>query len=94
MREAGRLEGSRSPVNGRDTAKARACGTHVMRIPDRLAGMLRGARHIAALTGAGISKESGLPTFREAQTGLWARFRPGDLATPAARASTYALRSV
>lgn len=44
--------------------------------------MLRQARHIVALTGAGISKESGLPTFREAQTGLWARFRPEDLATP------------
>lgn len=37
-----------------------------------------------ALTGAGISRESGLPTFREAQTGLWAQYRPEDLATPAA----------
>lgn len=34
------------------------------------------------LTGAGVSAESGLATFREAQTGLWARFRPEDLATP------------
>jgi NAD-dependent deacetylase len=34
------------------------------------------------LTGAGISAESGVPTFRDAQTGLWARFRPEDLATP------------
>src|SRR5690606_474727 len=45
---------------------------------------LRAARHIAALTGAGISAESGLPTFREPQTGLWARYRPEDLATPEA----------
>jgi len=34
-----------------------------------------------ALTGAGVSAESGVPTFREAQTGLWERFRPEDLAT-------------
>lgn len=45
---------------------------------------LRAAQHIAALTGAGISAESGLPTFREPQTGLWARYRPEDLATPEA----------
>jgi len=42
---------------------------------------LQGARHIAVLTGAGISAESGVPTFRDAQTGLWARYRPEDLAT-------------
>ena len=45
---------------------------------------LRGARHIAVLTGAGVSAESGVPTFRDAQTGLWARFRPEELATEAA----------
>ena len=45
---------------------------------------LRGARSVAALTGAGISAESGLATFRDAQTGLWARFDPRELATPAA----------
>jgi NAD-dependent deacetylase len=42
---------------------------------------VRNARRIAVLTGAGISAESGIPTFREAQTGLWARFRPEELAT-------------
>lgn len=36
------------------------------------------------LTGAGVSAESGIPTFRDAQTGLWARYRPEDLATPEA----------
>ncbi len=36
------------------------------------------------LTGAGISAESGIPTFRDAQTGHWARFRPEDLASPPA----------
>jgi NAD-dependent deacetylase len=42
---------------------------------------VRTARHIAVLSGAGMSAESGVPTFRDAQTGLWARFRPEDLAT-------------
>ena len=34
------------------------------------------------LTGAGISAESGIPTFRDALTGLWSRFRAEELATP------------
>jgi NAD-dependent deacetylase len=37
---------------------------------------------MVVLTGAGVSAESGVPTFRDAQTGLWARYRPEDLATP------------
>ena len=47
-------------------------------------GWLRTARRIAVLTGAGVSAESCVPTFRDAQTGLWARFNPEDLATEAA----------
>ena len=39
------------------------------------------AARIVVLTGAGVSAESGVPTFRDAQTGLWARFRPEELAT-------------
>ena len=42
------------------------------------------AKHIVVLTGAGISAESGIPTFREAQTGLWSRYDPEELATPKA----------
>jgi len=42
---------------------------------------LRAASQVLALTGAGISAESGVPTFRDAQTGLWAKFKPEDLAT-------------
>jgi NAD-dependent deacetylase len=45
---------------------------------------LRAARHIVVLTGAGVSAESGIPTFRDAQIGLWAQYRPEDLATPEA----------
>jgi NAD-dependent deacetylase len=40
------------------------------------------ARRIAVLTGAGVSAESGIPTFRDAQTGLWAKFDPRQLASP------------
>lgn len=50
----------------------------------RLVQKFRGARRVVALTGAGISAESGIPTFRDAQSGLWARFRPEELATAAA----------
>ena len=51
---------------------------------ERFAAVLRTARHVAILTGAGVSAESGLPTFRDPLTGLWARYRPEDLATPEA----------
>ena len=44
---------------------------------------LREASSVAALTGAGISAESGIPTFRGAG-GLWREFRAEDLATPEA----------
>jgi NAD-dependent deacetylase len=46
--------------------------------------LLIAASRVTVLTGAGISAESGIPTFRDAMTGLWARFRPEDLATPEA----------
>jgi NAD-dependent deacetylase len=49
-----------------------------------LAPALRAARHVVVLTGAGVSAESGLPTFRDPLTGLWARYRPEELATPEA----------
>jgi NAD-dependent deacetylase len=48
---------------------------------------LHGASRVAVLTGAGISAESGIPTFREAQTGLWAQYNPEDLASPQAYAT-------
>ncbi len=45
--------------------------------------LLREAVSITVLTGAGVSAESGVPTFRGAG-GLWKQFRPTDLATPKA----------
>jgi len=44
---------------------------------------LREARCVTALTGAGVSAESGVPTFR-GPNGLWKQFRAEDLATPEA----------
>jgi NAD-dependent deacetylase len=48
----------------------------------QIASWLQNARRVSILTGAGVSKESGIPTFREAQTGLWAKYDPERLATP------------
>ena len=53
-------------------------------IPPFLVKSLRAARSVAVLTGAGVSAESELPTFRDAMTGLWAQYLPEDLATPEA----------
>ena len=55
-----------------------------MTTPPALVETLRRARRVTVLTGAGVSAESGVPTFRDAQTGIWARFRPEELATPRA----------
>lgn len=52
-----------------------------MDFPESLIRKLRDARSMVALTGAGISAESGLATFRDAQTGLWSKFKPEELAT-------------
>ncbi|CAH8534979.1 unnamed protein product [Dicrocoelium dendriticum] len=43
--------------------------------------VLEGARNVLVLTGAGISAESGVPTFR-GEGGLWRSYRSEDLATP------------
>ena len=50
-------------------------------IPQALITALQQARHVVVFTGAGVSAESGVPTFRDAQTGLWERFDAEELAT-------------
>ena len=63
-----------------------------IRIPPDLVQRIREAKRLAALTGAGVSQESGLRTFREAsgraspdsEKPLWEQYRPEDLATPEA----------
>lgn len=51
---------------------------------DDVAEQLRTAQSLVVLTGAGVSAESGIATFRDALTGLWANFRAEELATPEA----------
>lgn len=46
--------------------------------------LLERARRVVVFTGAGVSAESGIPTFRDALTGLWRRFDARSLATPQA----------
>ena len=51
---------------------------------ERAAKLLASKQRICVLTGAGISAESGIPTFRDKQTGLWGNYAAEDLATPEA----------
>jgi NAD-dependent deacetylase len=55
-----------------------------LEIPPSLVTLLRTCQHVTALTGAGVSQESGVPTFRDSLDGLWEKYRPEDLATPQA----------
>ncbi len=48
---------------------------------ERAIDTISGADLVVVATGAGMSKESGIPTFRDAQEGLWARYDPQQLAT-------------
>ncbi|MEO0741895.1 MAG: NAD-dependent deacylase [Bacteroidota bacterium] len=50
-----------------------------MPFSDRLVERLARADYVAVLTGAGISAESGVPTFRD-PGGLWQKFKPEELA--------------
>lgn len=56
-------------------------------IPEELvstaAEVIASAKSLVALTGAGVSAESGIPTFR-GRDGLWRRYKPEELATPEA----------
>ena len=53
-------------------------------LPAPLIETLRNAQHIVVFTGAGVSAESGIPTFRDSLTGLWERFDAASLARPEA----------
>lgn len=55
-----------------------------MKLPEGMLTTLVNANRVLVLTGAGMSAESGVPTFRDAQSGLWEKYRPEDLATPQA----------
>ena len=53
----------------------------VTTIPTELIEQIRNAEHLVVLTGAGVSAESGIPTFRDAMTGLWENYRAEELAS-------------
>lgn len=53
-------------------------------IPVHAIRRLQCSENVVVLTGAGISAESGIPTFRDAMTGLWENYRAEELATPEA----------
>ena len=55
-----------------------------MLVPEPVLAAAVAARRVVVVTGAGMSAESGVPTFRDAQTGLWERYAAEDLATPEA----------
>jgi NAD-dependent deacetylase len=50
-------------------------------ISDTVIQRLKEAKHLVILTGAGISAESGIPTFRDALTGLWENYSAEKLAS-------------
>lgn len=52
------------------------------------ADLIRNSTKLVVLTGAGVSKESGVPTFRDSMGGLWAEYDPLKLATPQAFRAT------
>jgi NAD-dependent deacetylase len=49
---------------------------------EKVAGYIKECRRLVILTGAGVSKESGIPTFRDKMTGLWEGYDPAKMATP------------
>ncbi len=53
-------------------------------LTEELLERLRNARRVVVFTGAGVSQESGIPTFRDALTGLWENYDASSLATPEA----------
>ncbi len=67
------------PQNGKDGDDGRPSAADV----ERARRLLDGAERIVVLTGAGVSAESGVPTFR-GEDGLWNEYRPDELANPTA----------
>lgn len=50
-------------------------------LPSDLLETLQRATRVVVFTGAGMSKDSGLDTFRDAQTGIWENLNPQDMAS-------------
>jgi NAD-dependent deacetylase len=59
----------------------RSAGADAIAVPEEILALARGARRVVVLSGAGMSDESGVPTFRDAHTGLWEKFDADALVT-------------
>lgn len=70
-------------ASGADAAAPGVCEPDAMPVvvPLPVLEAARHARRVAVVTGAGMSAESGVPTFRDAQSGLWERYAAEDLAS-------------
>lgn len=55
---------------------------HSLGAPAALIDALRQARRLVVFSGASMTAESGIPTFRDAMHGLWAQFDSQELASP------------
>jgi NAD-dependent deacetylase len=64
-----------------DSSGSRELSDASAAVLEKLIPLAAGARNVFVFTGAGISAESGIPTFRDAQTGLWAKYDPVMLAS-------------
>ena len=53
-------------------------------VPAPVLELARAARRVCVLSGAGMSAESGVPTFRDQQVGLWQQYDPLEIASPTA----------
>ncbi len=53
-------------------------------MPNNQIDHIRSFKNVVVLTGAGVSAESGVPTFREAKAGLVSQYDPQELVTPEA----------
>src|SRR5205807_4679935 len=86
VRKRGRARGHRRVPRQTLRALQRAMSASVRtrdetgRTTDELAELVRGARSVVALTGAGISTPSGIPDFRSPGTGLWETVDPMQVA--------------
>ncbi len=70
--------------NWRVSSADPARSTPATDVPPAILELARTARRVTVLTGAGMSQESGVATFRDAVTGLWSNVDPNDFATPEA----------
>lgn len=57
---------------------------HPVVVPGPILDLVRAATRVTVLTGAGMSAESGIATFRDVETGVWSQVDPEDIATPEA----------